>query len=204
MGSSKYDIKKELKSLYKASKVNIVDIPAINYIAIKGEGNPNNDDFARCVEALYAVAYTLSMSYKNDFEIEGFYNFVVPPLEGEWDTISGAYGGDKDNLKYTLMIAVPEFVTGSILEKAKNLADKKKGNEKIIEVELINYKENKVCVALHKGSYDNEPETFEEMEKFTKENAYARKNKFHREIYLNDARKTEVDKLKTILVFNVE
>lgn len=203
MKKSKYDIKKEWKNLYKANKVAIIELPAMQYIGIRGSGNPNKEDFGKRVEALYALAYTISMSYKNNFEIDGYYQFVVPPLEGEWDTISGEYDGNKENLKYILMIAMPKFVTEEVLETAKERAYQKKTMAAIKDVEFFAYDEVKVCVALHKGSYDSEPETFETMKAFIQEKGYARNTKYHREIYLSDARKTAVENLKTVLVFPV-
>ncbi len=146
------------------------------------------------------------MSYKKeDFTIKDFFQFVVPPLEGVWDTINHKeYTGNKDELKYTIMIAMPSFVTEEVLEKAKEISFKKKKNEYIKDINLVSYKERESCIFLHLGSYDNEPATFKKMMDFTKEQGYQRTSFSHREIYISDPRKTEIEKLKTILCFDVK
>ncbi len=206
MASKKYDIKKDLKDLYKAKNFNIIDLPEIQYISIEGAGNPNSDVFSHKVEALYAVAYTIRMSYRNDdFKIEDYVEFVVPPLEGEWDTIdNSAYDGNKEKLKYRLMIAIPSFVNEDVLDRAKEIASKKKKLADIKDVHLFSYPKRKVCVYLHLGFYDDEPESFQKMMDYVKEKGYTRSNFKHREVYLSDPRKTESEKLKTVLEFAVE
>ncbi len=203
---TKYDFKKELKEIYKAKKLSIIDVPFLHYISLKGTGNPNSKLFSDKVEALYATAYAISMSYKkDDFHIKDFFPFVVPPLEGVWDTIDNKeYTGDKDNLKYTIMLAMPSFVTEDVLKKAKDTSFKKKKNEYIKDIEMISYKERTNCIHLHLGSYNDEPNTFKEMMDFIKKEGYQRLSSSHREIYISDPRKTEEEKLKTILCFDIK
>lgn len=204
MADKKYDLKNELKNIYKVKRMDIVDVPALSYIAIAGEGNPNGEEFSSKVEALYKVAYAISMSYRNDFQIQGFYPFVVPPLEGYWDTIDGDYDGNKENLKYQIMIAMPDFVNALVVSRAKEIAIEKSGNKRVEDVCYLSNEPYQACLALHLGSYDNEPETFSLMEDYVRGKGLSRVEKSHREIYISDPRKVESDKLKTVLVFQVK
>ena len=201
----KIDFKKIHKEIYKPKKPSIVKFPSLSYLTLDGEGNPNSELFSESIGALYAIAYTISMSYKGDYKIPNFYNFVVPPLEGHWDIIDGdGYDGNKDNLKWKIMILMPEFVTQDCFSWAKNKAFEKKKNNLINEVQLESFKEKECCVYMHIGPYDDEPESFKVMSEFVKNEGYQRSELTHREIYLSDFRKTDADKLKTVLCFEVE
>ncbi len=201
----KVDYKKKYNNIYNPKKPSIVVFPDAKYITLDGEGNPNSEYFSESIGALYAIAYAISMSYKMDYKIEGFYNFVVPPLEGVWDIIDGkSFDGNKSNLKWKIMIMMPEFVSEEVFDWAKNRAFIKKKNTRINDVILEYFKGKLCCNYLHKGSYDNEPESFNIMDGFVKENGYKRVELTHREIYLNDARKVDADKLKTVLCYSVE
>lgn len=201
----KLDLKKKYKELYKNKKIKIIDYPELSYLHLEGEGAPASEQFQEAVGALFAIAYTISMSYKGDFVIKDFQNFVVAPLEGEWDLIDYSIGfnGNKDNLKWKIMIAMPEFVTSEVFSEARDRAFNKKGMNLIQEVELIKYPTRTCCIALHIGSYDLEDETFNQMEEYVATTEYKRALKTHREIYLSDFRKVAPEKLKTILCFDV-
>ncbi len=199
-----FDIKKEFKFLYKATKPKIITLPAMKHISLKGHGNPNGSRFKEQVEALYATAYTIRMSYRNDFAIQGYYPFVVAPLQGDWDTLEGEYLGNKDQLQYTVMIPMPDFVTKAVVEKARKSTQNKKDLPALGEVAFLQESEKKVCVSLHRGSYDDEAGSFKIMEAYVKESHHRRSQFSHREIYLNDPRKTTEEKLKTLLLFEVE
>ncbi len=204
---NKIDFKKKYKHLYTPSDKtpSIVQVTGLHYAVLEGTGNPNTSQtFSSSVEALYALSYTISMSYKsNKFEIPGFYSFVVPPLEGVWDLADGKEFS-KDNLKWTIGILQPEFVTQDILSNAKQISYNKKQNELIKNIHLKQFNEGLCCTMMHIGSFDDEPATFAAMESFAKKEGYIRTEKTHREIYLSDFRKTSPDKLKTVLRFKVE
>ncbi|GAA5315171.1 MAG: GyrI-like domain-containing protein [Candidatus Pelagadaptatus aseana] len=206
----KYEWRKKEKSIYipKATP-EIVDVPSFNYFAIDGQGNPNDDSFSQYIEALYSVAYTVRMSHKSGFSPSNYFEYTVYPLEGVWDISEEAkqnYNGklDKDSLVYSLMIRQPEFVTEDFANQSLERALAKKKNELIRQVKFKSINDGLCVQMLHKGSFDDEPKSFEEMEHYCAENGLARKCKKHREIYLSDFRKTETGKLKTTLRFQVE
>ncbi len=206
---SKLDYKKVHKEIYKVSskKPVILDYPQLQYIAIKGKGAPEGDLFNQSLQSLYGVAYTLSMSAKNDaLSIPNFVPFVCPPLEGHWTTIDDVpYDGlDKSVFAWELRILMPNFVKTEHVEKAKTIASSKKDNDKINDVNLIVKASKKCCIMMHLGSFDSEGKSFDQMESYTNENGHKRKSKNHNEIYLSDFRKVSSDKLKTVLVFEVE
>ena len=203
----KIDFKKKYKNIYapSAKKPSIVEVPKTNYIVLEGIGNPNTSQlFSDSIGALYGVAYAISMSYKGDaLIIPNFYNFVVPPLEGVWDLVDRTYFS-KDNLKWTIGLMLPEFVTEEVFVKAKAIAFDKKKNELTKNIELKEFNDGPCCTMMHLGSYDDEPATFAKMEEYAKEQGYKRSEKIHREIYISDFRKTAPEKLKTVLRFKIE
>ncbi|MDX8363021.1 GyrI-like domain-containing protein [Cytobacillus sp. IB215316] len=204
----KIDYKKVYSMLYKASakKAAVVDIPTLQFIAIRGEGEPGSDLFTQSIQALYGIAYTISMSHANDdLQIPNFQRFVCPPLEGHWSTINGAeYDGvDQSVFEWELRIMMPEFVSEKYFEKARSIVSAKKNNPKFDEVALITRESKKHCVMMHIGSFDTEIKTFKTMETYVKENGYRRKSRDHEEIYLSDFRRVSSDKLKTVLAFEV-
>lgn len=200
----KLDLKKVYKNIYKPKGIEIIEVPDLRYISLDGIGNPNSELFTKNIEALYTVAYTISMSYKGGFVIEDFINFVVPPLEGYWSTVTESdYDGNKDNLKWKIMLLIPNFITEGVLETAKKLAFKKKGNKFIKDIAIVNYNKRQACLYTHIGSYDDESISFSKMLEYVNSNGYKRVDPNHREIYLSDFRKTEKEKLKTVLEFTV-
>ena len=204
----KVDYKKIYRSIYKVSSKEpvLVIFPELKYIAVEGTGSPSSNQFSQSLQALYGIAYTISMSDKNqDFQIPGFNKFVCPPLEGHWGVIDGMeYDGiDKSVFKWEIRILMPKFVTPEVLNKAITIISQKKDNPKFKSVNLITRPSKRRCVMLHIGSFNKEPETFKIMESFVQEKGLFRTSKNHEEIYLSDFRKVSEEKLKTILAFEV-
>jgi|LGOV01.1.fsa_nt_gb hypothetical protein len=209
----KYEWRKNDKSLYlPKTKPEITNVESYTYISISGNGNPGSDDFTKDIEALYATAYTIKMAPKKGYEIDGYYDYVVFPLEGIWsldDKGKEMYRSGtpikelKDHFTYDLMIRQPEFLTRKWFDEFRELASQKKKNPHILNIEYFISEKKNVCQCMHLGSYDNEPETFKLMQEYTDDNGYLRESKIHTEIYLSDARKTEEGKLKTTLRFDV-
>lgn len=208
----KYDYKKQEKELYgvKANPQK-VDVPIQTFICIKGIGNPNSEMFAKHIEVLYQLSYTIKMMPKNGFTPKEYFDYVVYPLEGLWSlTEKGIQVKrqknilDKNELIYTLMIKQPSFVDRSVFEIALEMATKKKANPLLKEVYYDELIEGPSIQILHIGSYDTEPESFIKIDQYMKDNNYRRESFDHKEIYLSDARKVEPNKLKTILRVRIE
>jgi len=201
-----FDYKKEYKEFYlPPEKPGIIEIPKMNYLAVRGKGDPNdeNGEYSVAQALLYGVAYTIKMSCKGDYRIDGFFEYVVPPLEGFWwqDGTERIDYTRKEGFKWISIIRLPDFVTIKDFDWAVSEAAKKK-KLNFSKVELLTYDEG-VCVqCMHIGSYDDEPETIAKMDSFAKAEGYAidvSENRFHHEIYLSDPRKTEPAKLKTVI-----
>ena len=187
-----FDYKKEYKEFYMPkNKPSIVKIPKMNYIAVRGEGNPNDENgaYKNAIGLLYGVAYTLKMSYKGPHQIEGFFEYVVPPLEGFWwqEDTKGMDYSRKDDLHFISLIRLPDFVKKEDFDWAINQATQKKKQD-FSSVEFLTYDEG-ICVqCMHIGSYDDEPATVDITD-----------TRYHHEIYLSDPRKCNVNKLKTVV-----
>jgi len=201
-----FDFKKEYKEFYMPkNKPQIIEIPPMNYIAVRGQGDPNdeNGEYKQAISVLYAVAYTLKMSYKTDYTIDGFFEYVVPPLEGFWwsdngDTFDYA---DKSQLRWISVIRLPDFVTEKDFQWAVETASKKKKPD-CSSAELLTVNEGLCVQIMHNGSYDDEPATVEIMDNFIAENGYQNDindERLHHEIYLSDPRKTPPEKWKTVI-----
>lgn len=201
-----FDFKKEFKEFYMPkNKPEIVTVPRANYIAVRGKGDPNQPggDYQRAISVLYAVAYTLKMSYKSDYRIEGFFEYVVPPLEGFWwqEGVDGVDYSDKSAFNWISVIRLPDFVAQKDFDWAVRTAEKKKKLD-CSSAEFFTVDEGLCVQMLHTGSYDDEPQTVAEMDSYLKENGYANDlspQRLHHEIYLSDARKTPPEKLKTVI-----
>ena len=201
-----FDFKKEYKEFYMPKcKPEIVTVPKANYIAVRGEGDPNEDGgaYQAAIGVLYSVAYTLKMSYKTDHKIDGFFEYVVPPLEGFWwqDGIAGVDYSKKSAFHWISAIRLPDFVTEADLAWAVDTASKKKHMD-CSSAEFLTIDEGLCVQILHVGPYDNEPDTVAVMDAFLAENGYANDlsdTRLHHEIYLSDARKTAPEKLKTVI-----
>lgn len=201
-----FDFKKEYRDLYLPKKnPSIIHVPKMNYICVCGSGDPNETDgeYHKSIELLYGVAYTLRMSYKTDHKINGFFEYVVPPLEGFWwqDGIKGMDYAQKDKLNFISLIRLPDFMTKEDVEWAKEQAKKKKKKDYSC-VEFYAYDEGLCVQCLHVGCYDNEPKTTEKMHKYMQEQGYMldiTDIRYHHEIYISDPRKCDPSKLKTVI-----
>ncbi len=201
-----FDFKKEFKEFYlPKNKPELVNVPAMNYIAVSGEGDPNVEGgaYQQAVGILYAVAYTLKMSYKTDYKIDGFFEYVVPPLEGFWrqdntDTIDYSR---KDAFRWTSVIRLPDFVTKENFDWAVRTASQKKKLD-CSAAKFLTVEEGLCVQIMHLGPYDTEPETVARMDSYLRENGYApdiNDTRLHHEIYLSDPRKTAPEKWKTVI-----
>lgn len=203
--SKKVEYKKDFKHLYlPGTTPTIIDVEQIPYVIVSEEGDPNGETFAKVMEALYSLSYAVKMSYKSDDVPDGYYEYTVFPLEGIWDLIDYTKpASDKKNLKYTIMIRQPDFLTTQLFEKFVAQTEKKKPNPYLRKLAFVEIQDGLSCQMMHIGSYDDEPASFAKMEAFCTEHGYRRMEKTHREIYLTDARKTEPHKMKTVLRFQV-
>ena len=201
-----FDFKKEYKEFYMPkSKPEIVMVPKANYIAVKGKGDPNDEGgaYQQAVGILYAVAYTLKMSYKTDYRIEGFFDYVVPPLEGFWwqDGVDGIDYSDKSTFNWISVIRLPDFVAQKDFDWATGEAEKKKHLD-CSKAEFLTIDEGLCVQIMHIGPFDDEPATVSMMNAYLLENGYENDfsgSRLHHEIYLSDARKVAPEKWKTVI-----
>lgn len=208
----KYEYKKEEKELYGVKdKPEVVDVPKQKFICIKGIGNPNSEMFAKHIEVLYQLSYTIKMMPRNGFTPNGYFEYTVYPLEGVWSLTEKGIKLqqekgilDKDEFTYTIMIKQPSFVDKSIFDKALEIASIKKPNKLLNESFYEEVEEGLSLQILHNGSYDTESESFQKMNNYLNDNNYERIGFIHKEIYLSDARKVAADKLKTILRIKIK
>ncbi|MDR0963848.1 MAG: GyrI-like domain-containing protein [Clostridium sp.] len=202
------DFKKTQKELYTPGiKPGIVDVPDMIYIAVDGQGDPNTSpQYQAALEVLYSLSYAIKMSYKSGNSPKGFYEYVVPPLEGFWTVDDNAFLGDKiitDKSKFTWTSCIrqPEFVTQDVLEWAKGLTAKRKPGLDLSQAYLWTFSEGLCAQIMHIGSYDAEPVTIERLTAFIHESGCETDmtDRRHHEIYLGDPRKTAPEKLKTVI-----
>ena len=201
-----FDYKREYKEFYMPSKKpSIINIPRMNFISVRGKGNPNieNGEYKKSIGLLYSIAFTIRMSYKGNYKIDGFFEYVVPPLEGFWwqENIKGIDYNKKDDFNFISLIRLPDFVTIDDFNWAIEEATRKKKQD-FSKVEFFSYDEGLCVQCMHIGSYDNEPDTVNLMHEYVKENGYdidISDSRYHHEIYLSDPRKCEVSKLKTVI-----
>ena len=201
-----FDFKKEYKEFYlPPERPVIVTVPKANYIAVRGKGDPNDEGgaYQQAIGILYAVAYTLKMSYKTDYRIEGFYDYVVPPLEGFWwqEGMDGVDYRDKSTFCWISVIRLPDFITRADFDWAVETASKKKKID-CSGVEFLTIDEGLCVQILHIGPYDNEPATVALMDRFLEANGYENDfstTRLHHEIYLSDARKVAPENRKTVI-----
>lgn len=201
-----FDFKKEYKEFYMPkNKPEIVNVPKANYIAVKGKGDPNEESgaYQQAISVLYAIAYTLKMSYKTDYKIDGFFEYVVPPLEGFWwqDGVDGVDYTDKSAFNWISVIRLPDFVTEADFKWAVEVATKKKKMD-CSGAEYLQIEEGLCVQIMHHGPFDNEPATVALMDAYLDQNGYANdfsEGRLHHEIYLSDARKVEPEKWKTVI-----
>ena len=202
-----FDYKKEYKEFYlPPKKPGIVDIPEMNYVAVRGKGNPNEPDgeYKTAMGLLYGIAFTIKMSYKGNHKIEGYFPYVVPPLEGLWYQDGAGTGIDysrKDDFCWVSMIRLPEFVTREVFDWAVREASEKKKTD-FSKAEFFTYDEGECVQCMHIGPYDDEPATVALMHEYMESQGYAldiTDKRLHHEIYLSDARRVAPEKLKTVI-----
>ena len=201
-----FDYKKEYKEFYMPkSKPSIVTVPEMNYIAVRGKGDPNEEDgeYKKAIGLLYGIAFTIKMSKKGDHRIDGYFDFVVPPLEGFWwqDGVQGVDYANKDTFNWISVIRLPDFVSREDFDWAVEEAAAKKKTD-FSKVEFFTYDEGLSVQCMHIGSYDDEPETVRLMHEYMDEQGYEldiTEERMHHEIYLSDARKVEPEKRKTVI-----
>lgn len=201
-----FDYKKEYKEFYLPPKApGIVEIPGMNFLAVRGAGNPNEEagEYAKALELLYALAYTIKMSYEGQHKIEGFFEYAVPPLEGLWwqEGVMGVDYSRKADFQWISMIRLPDFVKRADFDWALEEATAKKKKD-FSPVTYFTYDEGLCVQCMHIGPYDAEPATILAMEEYAREKGYAvdiNDVRHHHEIYLSDARKTEGANLKTVI-----
>lgn len=208
--NTKFDFKKEYKSLYSSrQKPTLIDIPPLNFIMIDGEGKPTGKTYQDAIQILYSLTYTIKMSKKGTKLIDGYYEYVVPPLEGLWYLEDGKldFNVDKNKWLWTSMIAQPDFVTKEVYNWALEECKNKKPDLDFSKARFETFREGLCVQAMHIGPYDDEVRTIAKIDKFIKENNLKNVTgnvRKHHEIYLSDPRRTMPDKLRTILRFPVE
>lgn len=201
-----FDYKKEYKEFYlPPKKPTIVTVPQMNYLAVRGSGDPNAEggEYKKSLELLYAIAFTIKMSKKGSRAIEGYFDYVVPPLEGFWwqDGMSGVDFSHKEAFNFISAIRLPDFVTLGDFEWAIAEAERKKKTD-FSKVQFFTCNEGLCVQCMHIGSYDNEPATVTEMHDFAAQSGYAvdiTQSRMHHEIYLSDPRRCAPENLKTVV-----
>ena len=201
-----FDFKKEYKEFYMPpKKPTIVTVPAMNYIAVRGKGDPNTEggEYKESIGLLYGIAFTIKMSKMGSHKIDGYFDYVVPPLEGFWwqEGVVGVDYSRKDDFNWISVIRLPDFVTKEDFEWAVKEANKKKKTD-FSKVEFFTYDEGLCVQCMHIGPYDDEPATVELMHEFMEEQGFEpdiTEERMHHEIYLSDARKVAPEKLKTVI-----
>ena len=198
--------KHEKDSYIPKEKPELITVPKHKFLMIDGQGNPNNEEFAEKVGALYSLAYGIRMMPKQGYTPEGYFEYTVYPLEGIWDLSEEGRKLDelnKDELIYTIMIRQPDFVDENIVKMALENVMKKKAHKYLKDVKFDTLEDGLCVQMLHIGPYSDEPETFSKMDEFTIANKLERASLVHREIYLSDVRRVEPAKLKTVLRYKV-
>lgn len=201
-----FDFKKEYREFYlPPNRPELITVPRWNYLAVRGEGDPNTEGgaYQRAIGVLYAVAYTLKMSYKTDHQIAGFYDYVVPPLEGFWyqEGVDGVNYSRKEAFRWISVIRLPDFVTEEDFRWAVETAERKKKLD-CSEAEFLPVEEGLCVQMLHLGPFDDEPASVARMDAYLAEQGYANdweSGRLHHEIYLSDARRVPPEKWKTVI-----
>lgn len=222
MANTTFDFKKEHRDLYQPKTTpTLIDVPAMNFIMVAGHGNPNDDDgaYAEALSLLYGLSFTIKMSKMGGGQPEGYFDYVVPPLEGLWWTGDEGFDGshilDKSKLAWISMIRQPSFVTPDVFAWARDEMCVKKPDLDVSRARFETYHEGLCVQAMHRGPYDDEPATIEKMEAFAQESGHVidiaapsdlaspddvfPAPRLHHEIYLGDPRRTKPDNLRTVI-----
>ncbi len=201
-----YDYKKECKEFYQPSKKpSLVEVPAMNYVAVRGKGDPNepDGDYQHALELLYGISFTIKMAPKTGVDLDGYFAYVVPPLEGFW-SLPGSEGFDparKAEFSWISCIRLPDFVTSETFAWAKEEAERKKKRD-FSRAEFLTVDEGLCVQCMHLGPYDDEPPTIAAMRTFAEESGCRvdlGPQRLHHEIYLSDPRRTAPEKIKTVI-----
>lgn len=201
-----FDYKKEYKEYYlPPKKPQIITIPSMNFIAVRGTGDPNEENgvYKESIGLLYGIAYTIKMSKMGKHKIQGYFDYVVPPLEGFWwqERSRGVNYSQKETFQWISLIRLPEFVTEETFQWAVKEATVKKQAD-FSNVEFLTYEEGLCVQCMHIGPYDNEPETVQLMDQYAEEQGYTldfESGRYHHEIYLSDVRRCKPENLKTVI-----
>lgn len=201
-----FDYKKVYKEFYMPKrKPEIVTVPAMQYVAVEGVGDPNEEGgaYKQAIGVLYAIAYTIKMSKMGEHRMEGYFDFVVPPLEGFWwqDGIKGVEYSHKKAFRWISVIRLPEFVTEKEFAWAVSEVERKKGID-CSSAKLVTVEEGLCVQMMHVGSYDDEPDSIALMDAYLEENGYETdfsESRLHHEIYISDPRKVAPEKRKTVI-----
>ena len=203
----KFDFKKEYKDLYMPkTEPSIVTVPEMKFIAVRGSGDPNTSpEYKQAMEILYGLSFTIKMSKMSGSQPDGYFEYVVPPLEGFWSVDDGIFDGlnitDKSKFHWISVIRQPDFVTESVFEQTRAEAEKKKKTD-MSKAEFITVSEGLCVQSMHIGSYDSEPSTILKMREFAEKNGYSEDlsdTRLHHEIYLSDPRRCAPERLKTVI-----
>ena len=203
----KFDFKKEYRDLYMPkTEPSIVTVPEMKFIAVRGNGDPNTSaEYKQAMEILYGLSFTVKMSKMSGSQPDGYFEYVVPPLEGFWSVDDGIFDGlnitDKNKFHWISVIRQPDFVTESVFEWARSEAEKKKKTD-MSKAEFITVSEGLCVQSMHIGSYDSEPSTILKMREFAEKNGYSEDfsgTRLHHEIYLSDPRRCAPERLKTVI-----
>lgn len=203
----KFDFKKEYKDLYMPkTEPSIVTVPEMKFIAVRGKGDPNTSpEYKQAMEILYGLSFTIKMSKMSGSQPDGYFEYVVPPLEGFWSVDDGIFDGlnitDKSKFHWISVIRQPDFVTESVFEQARTEAEKKKKTD-MSKAEFITVSEGLCVQSMHIGSYDSEPSTILKMREYAEKNGYSEDlsdTRLHHEIYLSDPRRCAPERLKTVI-----
>ena len=201
-----FDKKKEYRDFYRqGNPPELIRVPPMNFIAVRGKGNPNEEGgaYKQSIGLLYGIAFTIKMSKKTSHQMEGYFDYVVPPLEGLWRQTGGGEidYSRKEDFQWVSMIRLPEFVTEKEFRWAVAEAEEKKKSD-FSKVEFLTYDEGPCIQCMHIGPYDQEPATIAVMDTFAEENGYVNDmdgSRFHHEIYLSDVRRCRPERLKTVI-----
>lgn len=201
-----FDFKKEYREFYlPPKKPGIVTVPAMNYIAVRGKGDPNQEEgeYKKSIGLLYGIAFTIKMSYKGNYKIDGYFPYVVPPLEGFWwqEGVEGIDYAHKEKFNFVSLIRLPDFVRKEDFDWAVKEASEKKKTD-FSKAEFLTYEEGECVQCMHIGSYDEEPRTIKAMHEFAEEKGYRvdiGDTRRHHEIYLSDPRRCDVTRRKTVI-----
>ena len=201
-----FDYKKEYKEYYlPPKKPQIITIPSMNFIAVRGTGDPNEENgvYKESIGLLYGIAYTIKMSKMGKHKIQGYFDYVVPPLEGFWwqEGSQGVDYSQKETFQWISLIRLPEFVTEETFQWSVKEATVKKQAD-FSNIEFLTYEEGLCVQCMHIGPYDNEPETVQLMDQYAEEQGYTldfESGRYHHEIYLSDVRRCKPENLKTVI-----